>query len=170
MIIEESMPYNFTITNTSSSKTETRTLLDAFEIINDRRKIRNFTFNNGMSYRAFLNYITENPFKVGRMYIQMIEGITSINQIVVKQRDEIGETFTNVLFPKLDPMQNLNNIYNFDVDIPVDGFTKIDFEMPPSSTIRVALYQDLSINKANNLIGKSEFTEYKMPNISQFLF
>jgi hypothetical protein len=169
MIIEESIPYNFTIVN-DTAFTRFRTLLNASSVIASGLKVVDIIFDNNIDYNAFLNSIASNPFKISRMYIQMLDNIDFIDQIFVQQKDDTGEKFNKSLFPKLDPAQNLANIYNFDVDIPVDENTLIAFRMPPHSSIRVALYRSLSINKANLLIGESEFTEYKMPNISQFLF
>lgn len=168
-MIEESIPYNFYLSNNSNAP-RVASILNANIQINEGSSPKDMvSFDNNMSYFSFLNYIVSNPFSVSKFYVQLLSNITSLSQIIVIQRDTTGRKKVDIIKPVFDPMQNQDNIYEIDVDIAVDGYTAVSMTLPAFSSLNFSMYPSTIINPANDLIGKEIVSEYKMPSISQFL-
>jgi len=173
--VGQSEPYNFSIANGGTTNLTDVVLLGGYE--NTASGVTNFgndanvtiTMDNGsITYGVFLESIKSTPFNVGMIYINSSNTSQVTKTLTVTYKESQGKTTSLPIFPKLDPMQNLNTVLKQKTQFPVDGYTKINFDLLASTTVVLSLYPMAVLDTANALVGRSAQTAYSAPKLSQF--
>lgn len=173
--VGKSQPYNFTIANGGTTEISDVVLLGGYE--NTAGNASNYgndaditiTMNNGaITYPVFLESIKSTPFTVGLIYLQSSNSSQVIKQLTVTYQESNGKKTELPISPALDPMQNLDTVLNQYIEFPVDGYTKITFDLLASTTVNIRLYPMAVLDTANTLVGQSAQTPYLAPKMSQF--
>lgn len=169
-----SEPYNFTIVNGGTTDISGVTLLDAFNNLgavnfgND--SAITITMDNGnITYEGFLRSMGANNFSIGSIYIFCSNSSQVTNTITFEWRDNSGTELKQLVYPKIDPMQQQATalIQELVRPVPVDGYTSISFTLLASATLKLALYPVAIVDVARPLAGRNVESTYAMPNLSQ---
>jgi len=129
------------------------------------------TMDNGtVTYTEFLQSITNQPFKVGLMYLQSANTSQPFRQLVITYKEPNGRQVTLPVSPALDPMQQQGGVTIVRHKFPVNAFTSITTTILASATLTVRFYPSEELDIARGLAGKSVGKNYTKPNLSQFQF
>ncbi len=173
--VGQSEPLNFDITNAGTVKISDVVLLGGYE--NTANGVNNYgnddditiSMDNGsIDYPTYLQAVKNEAFSVGQIYLASDTAAQITRTITVTYKESNGKESKILINPKIDPMQNQLGALIQRTQFPINGYTKLSFDMLASASLSIALYPMVTLDPANQLVGKSAATSFTAPNLSQF--
>jgi len=126
------------------------------------------TIGGGIPYSAFLQSIKSQPFRFNKVYIQSNNSQQLTQTMRFIYANSFGNIKTDIVSPKLDPMQNQSTVLMQSAEMVVDGYSSVRFTLLGNTTVTLSFYPSQELNLANNLIGEDAIQKYRFGSISQF--
>ena len=173
--VGQSEPLNFQVANGGTTNISDVVLLGGYE--NTAAGVANYgndanitiTMDNGtIDYQTYLQALKSESFSVGQIYLSSTNASQITKTISVNYKESNGKQSTILIYPKIDPMQNQTTALIQRTQFPVNGYTKLSFDVLASTTVTISLYPMVTLDAANQLVGKSAATAFSAPNLSQF--
>jgi hypothetical protein len=168
-----SAPYELTVTNANTAATDVK-MFDSY----NARTAANFDNVAGITitsavpnvtYGALLAQTEHKNFECGMTYIQVVSGsnaaLTATWALTTK--DANGDANVSTKTPKKSPMQQQADVLEFYNTFKINGYTKIELEMPASTAVTYSFYPSATVDNGRSLGNVSNVIDYKAPMISQ---
>lgn len=170
-----SQPYIITVSNASNAAVTTD-VFGAYDFLNSAGfsggslTLNSVTISSNLSNVTYFNLLNQSsfsPFTIGSTLINSVNGTASqvLQPITLTTQDANGNQATKILTPVVDPYQNQSGIVDLKQPFRIDGFTKLSFQIFPSSSVQFQFYPSDTINVARGLGGNPVSKQYGSPKI-----
>lgn len=128
-------------------------------LVDVNRSVQLSSGTPGVGYASLLHQVIYSPFSVGHMYISVLKGdwrkiFKYASSHLLTTKDGNGHFVGFNIDIVLSPYQMNNELWTSDQPFNVDGFTSLEFKLPPDSEISIRYYLSKDINPARALVDK----------------
>jgi hypothetical protein len=122
-----------------------------------------------VTYQQILSSTQSQPFQVGSVYLQSIQGNT--NQVsdvyTLTTQSTAGELYSRPIKPYINPNQYQNTITYNNSAFVINGYTKLTWSnIYATSVFQVSFFPAAVIDPAQSLNGTSVQSQYTAPNVA----